>query len=134
MTTSTYLDSVLRILPAVQARNITDLLRELQAKGEVRDADEYKRKLQELATLVNDTDPKPSFTQIRGLVWHLISSEAHNIMMRSAQKDLDGIFQQTNEMGEKVEGHHFLLLKNLSADMERGLTDQDCLSLSSKST
>jgi len=125
MTTSTYLDSILRILPAVQVRNITDLLSDFQVKGEIRNADEYRAKLQELSTIVNDREPKPSFKQIRALVWYLISSDGHNLMMRSIQNDLDAIFQQINQVGEKVNDHHFLIMKNLSADMERGLADQE---------
>jgi len=124
MTTSTYLDSVIKILPAVQARNITDLLNDLKATGQVRNADEYQHKLQELSVLVNDTDPKPSFKQIRSLIWHLISSDGHNIMMKAAQADLSAIFQQVDEIGKKVNDHHFLIMKNLAADMERGLADQ----------
>jgi hypothetical protein len=125
MTTSTYLNSVLNILPAVQARNIVDLLNEFQAKGEIKDADEYKAKLEELATAVNDTDPKPSFEHIRGLIWHFTSADAHTMMMRAAQQDLFALFQQASEMGAKVDDHHFLILKNLAADMERGLADQE---------
>lgn len=124
-TTSLYLDSVLRILPAVQARNILDILNEFQANGQIKNADEYNRKLSELATAINDSDPKPSFNHIRGLIWHLISANAHSIMMRSAQKDLEALFSQTSEIGAKVDDHHFLLLKNLLADTERGLADQE---------
>lgn len=124
-TTSTYLNSVLKILPAVQARNILDILNEFQATGAIKSADEYKAKLKELSTAINDSDPKPSFEHIRGLVWHLISADAQTIMMRAAQNDLFALFQQTEEIGAKVDDHHFLILKNLAADMERGLADQE---------
>lgn len=124
-TTSTYLNSVLKILPAVQVRNILDILNEFQASGQIKNAEEYKAKLKELSTAINDSDPKPSFEHIRGLVWHLISADAHTIMMRSAQQDLFALFQQAKEIGSKVNDHHFLILKNLAADMERGLADQE---------
>ena len=73
MGTSKYLNSILRIMPAVQARQITDLLQDLQSKGTVRNAGEYKDKLRELSVIVNDTVPKPSFQQVRSLVWTLCS-------------------------------------------------------------
>jgi len=125
MATNRYLDSVLRILPAIQARQITDLLNDFKATGEVRNADEYQAKLRELAVAINDTNPKPSFKQIRALVWHLATAEAHNIMMKALKNDIESIFLQVDEIGDKVDDHHFLFMKNILADMERGLTDQE---------
>ncbi|MHA2068624.1 MAG: hypothetical protein ACXABY_30035, partial [Candidatus Thorarchaeota archaeon] len=125
MTTSIYLDSVLKVLPAVQARQITDFLNDLKVSGDVRNADEYQQKLMELATLINSTDPKPSFQQIRALVWSLATAEAHNHMMRALKNDIEASFLQVDEIGEKVDDHHFLIMKNLAADMERGLADQE---------
>lgn len=120
-----YLDSVLKILPAVQARQLTDLLSELKISGEVRNADEYEMKLKELASLVNSTEPKPSFSQIRALVWDYVSSDSHNIMMKALQNDIEALFSQVDQIGEKTDDHHFLVMKNLFADMERGLDDQE---------
>lgn len=120
-----YLDSVLKILPAVQARQLTDLLNELKVSGEVRNADEYEMKLKELASLVNSTDPKSSFSQIRALVWDYATSDAHNTMMKALQNDIEALFNQVDEIGTKTNDHHFLMMKNLFADMERGIDDQE---------
>jgi hypothetical protein len=125
MTTSAYLDSVVKILPAVQARNIVDLLNELKVSGEIRNADEYSKKLKELSVLVNDTNPKPSFKQIRSIMWHLTNADSHNMMLKAAQLDLSAAYQQVDEIGIKVDDHHFLIMENLCADMERGLVDQE---------
>jgi len=125
MTTSAYLDSVVKILPAVQARNIVDLLNELKVTGEIRNADEYSKKLKELSVLVNDTDPKPSFKQIRAMMWYLTNADSHNMMLKAAQQDLSAAYQQVDEIGSKVDDHHFLIMENLCADMERGLMDQE---------
>ena len=125
MTTSAYLDSVVKILPAVQARNIVDLLNSLKVEGEIRTADEYTQKLQELSVLVNDTDPKPSFKQIRAIMWHLTNADSHNAMTKAVQLDLSAAYQQVDEIGIKVDDHHFLIMENLCADMERGLMDQE---------
>jgi hypothetical protein len=112
-------------MPAVQARQITDLLNDLKASGEVRDAEEYQFRLQELATLINDKAPKPSFQQIRALIWQLTSSDAHNTMMKAAKNDVEALFQQVDEIGGKVDDHHLLVMKNLAADLERALADQE---------
>jgi len=125
MGTSKYLNSVLRVMPAVQARQISELLQDLQSKGTVRNAGEYKEKLQELSTTVNDTNPKPSFKQVRALVWNLCSSDAHNAMMQSFKNDLEAAFLQVDEIGSKLDEHHELLMKNMIADLERGLNEQE---------
>jgi len=127
MTTSKYLDSILKILPAVQAKQITNLLEEFKATGAVKNAQEYQRKLNELAILINDVNPKPSFQAIQGLAWHLIGSEAHNVMMRSLKNDIEASFMQVDEMGKKTDDHHNLVLKNMISDLERGLDHQNNL-------
>ena len=125
MGTSKYLNSVLKVMPAVQARQVADLLKDLQSKGTVRNAGEYKDKLRELSLVVNATVPQPSFTQVRALVWALCSSDAHNIMMKSFKNDLEAAFLQVDEIGEKLDDHHELLMKNMIADLERGLNEQE---------
>ena len=127
MTTSRYLDSRLKILPAVQARNIADLLSQLQSEGQIKNASEYQAKLQELSTLINDTVPKPFFTQIRAKIWELISSDGHNIMMDTLKRDLLALYEQVEEIGNKINDHHFLMMKNLATDLERGLLEQESI-------
>lgn len=112
-------------MPAVQARQIADLLQDLQSKGVVRNAGEYKDKLRELSVIVNDTVPQPSFQQIRALVWSLCSSDAHNAMMQAFKNDIEAAFLQVDEIGEKLNDHHELLMKNMISDLERALDEQD---------
>jgi len=111
-------------MPAVQARQISELLQDLQVKGTVRNAGEYKDKLQELSLIVNNTVPKPSFQQVRALVWSLCSSDSHNAMMQAFKNDLEAAFLQVDEIGEKLDDHHELLMKNMIADLERNLDEQ----------
>lgn len=125
MATSKYLDSVLKVMPAIQARQIADLLNKLRVSGEVRNAEEYSDKLTELSTLINDQNPIPSFKQIASGMWYLCESTTHNIMMDALKNDLEALFMQIDEIGNKVNDHHFLVMKNLAADLERGLADQE---------
>lgn len=125
MATSNYLNSILKIMPAIQARQIADLLSKLKVSGEVRNAEEYAAKLQELSTLINDQNPIPSFNQISSGIWYVCESAAHNAMMTALKNDLEALFLQVDEIGMKVNDHHFLVMKNLAADLERGLADQE---------
>jgi len=112
-------------MPAVQARQLADLLQDLQSKGTVRNAEEYKTKLQELSVIVNDAVPQPSFEQVRALVWNLCSSDAHNAMMQAFKNDLEAAFLQVDEIGEKLDDHNELLMKNMMSDLERALDEQE---------
>lgn len=112
-------------MPAVQARQIANLLQDFQAIGVVRNQDEYRQKLQELSIIVNSAVPKPSFEQVRALMWNLCSSDGHNVMMRSFKNDIEAAFLQVDEIGAKLDEHNELLMKNIIADLERGLAEQE---------
>lgn len=119
-----YLNSILGVLSAVQARQISELLQGLQASGAVRNKEEYSSKLAELSSLLNGAIPQPSFSPIRSVSWDLCSSDAHNLMTQAIKNDIEAAFIQINEMGEKLEDHHLLFIDNLLADLERGLQRQ----------
>lgn len=120
-----YLSSVMKILPATQARQIADMLQELRAKGEIRDTEDYQNALSELASLVNARDPKPTFEQIRAMIWGLCKSDAHNAMMRATKNDLEAIFLQTDEIGRRLDDQHSYMMRSLIADLEKVLQDQE---------
>lgn len=125
MTTSKYLDSVLQVMPATQAKQISDLLTDLKNAGEIRNAEEYNSKLEELSTLINDSEPVPLFKQIPAGIWFSCSSDQHNYMMEYAKNDLNSLYEQIDEIGSKIEDHHFLVMKTLVHDLEKGLADQE---------
>jgi hypothetical protein len=125
MSTTKYLSSILKILPAVQARQISELLQSLQVSGRIRNATEYEAKLQELSSLINSSSPQPTFEQIRALVWSLCSSGTHNTMMTAVKNDIEAAFLQVDEIGEKLEDHHILFIQNMLADLERNITEQE---------
>jgi hypothetical protein len=120
-----YLNSILSVLSAVQARQLSELIQGLQVSGTVRNKDEYSKTLAELSQRINDKDPRPSFSPLYSKVWSLCSSDAHNLMMTAAKNDLEAIFIQTNEIGDKLEDHHLLFLKNTLADLNRSLLTQE---------
>ena len=125
MAISNYLDSILKVMPAIQAKQISNLLNKLRVSGEIRNPEEYSAKLQELSTLINDRNPIPSFNQILAGIWYTCESAAHNAMMEALKNDLEALFLQVDEIGNKVNDHHFLFMKNLIADLEKGLSDQE---------
>jgi len=120
-----FLPSVMRVLPAVQARQIKELLQDFQAKGQVKNAEEYTAALRELSTLINADVPKPSFQRILSLVWHLCRSDAHSEMMKAVQNDIEAAFLQVDEIGNKLNDHHFLMMKGIISDVEKTLAEQE---------
>lgn len=125
MGTSKHIDQIMRILPAVQARQLKELLSDLQVSGQIRDANEYKNKLKELASLINSQTPVPSFKLLLAKSWLLCSSLAHNIMMKAASNDIEAIFIQADELGTKLDEHHVLFMENLISDLENNLNEQE---------
>lgn len=122
---SRYLKSIMRTMPVVQSRQIAELLDDLRAKGEVRDAEEYKQALSDLSKLVNAEDPIPSFEQIKALVWNLCSSDAHNSMMKAATNDIEAVFLQTDEIGQRLEDQHTLVMKSMLKELEHVVNEQE---------
>jgi hypothetical protein len=115
----------MKVLPVVQARQISDLLQDLQAKGELRDAQDYKKALAKLIGLVNAKDPKPMYKQLRAIIWGLVRSDVHNTMMQAAKNDLEAVFLQVDEIGRRLDDHHFYIMKGLISDLEKALQDQE---------
>jgi hypothetical protein len=122
-----FLNSLLDTLPAIQAKQISELLQDLQQAGSVRNADEYEANLQELSAAINDTSPIPSFSQIRALSWNLCSSDAHNIMSQAMKNDLEAAFLQVDSLGTKLSDHSVLFTNGLLSDLERSLNNQEGL-------
>ena len=38
---------------------------------------------------------------------------------------MEAIFSQVSEIGDKINDHHFLVMKNFANDLEKGLADQE---------
>lgn len=115
----------MKVLPVVQARQISDLLQGLQAAGELRDSQDYKTALAKLVKLVNAENPKPMYQQLRAVIWSLVKSDAHNTMMQAAKNDIEAVFLQTDEIGRRLDDHHFYLMQGLISDLEKALQDQE---------
>lgn len=120
-----YLKSIMKIMPVVQARQLTQLLDDLRATGEVRDAEEYENALRKLSKLVNAENPVPSFRQIKALVWQLCSSDAHNVMMQATKNDIEAVFVQTDEVGRRLDDQHFLMMKSVLSELEHAVAEQE---------
>ena len=115
----------MKVLPVVQARQISDLLQDLKAKGELRDVQDYQRALADLVQLVNAENPKPMYQQLRAVIWGLVRSDVHNTMMTAAKNDIEAVFLQADEIGRRLDDHHFYLMQGLISDLEKVLQDQE---------
>lgn len=120
-----YLKSIMKTMPIIQSRQIVDMLNELRAKGEVRNAEEYEQALLDLSNLVNAENPIPSFNQIKAMVWQFCSSDAHNFMMRAATNDLEAVFSQTDEINQRIEDQHTLIMQSMLTELEKVISEQE---------
>lgn len=120
-----YLKSIMRTMPVTQSRQIVQLLDDLRATGEVRNAQEYEDALRSLSNLVNADDPSPTFTQILAIAWQLCSSDAHNVMMTAAKADIEAVFIQTDEMRQRLLDQHSLVMKSIVAELEHIIREQE---------
>ena len=120
-----YLKSIMSTLPAIQFRQVKDLLEDFKAKGKIRNTKEYTAALNELTLLVNADVPKPSFKRLFALVWHLCRSDSYSEMLGAAKNDIEAAFLQTDEIGKKLDDHHFLMMKGTISDLERVLSEQE---------
>jgi hypothetical protein len=125
MGTSKYLDSVLRVLPAIQAKQIFDLLTKLQVSGQIKNSSEYQNKLTELTALINSSLPAPSFNRIKAIVWNLCSSDLQNTMLLSARNDIEALFVQTDEIGQKLSDHNILFMEGVISDLAKVINEQE---------
>jgi len=125
MSSSPYLDTILDVMPAIQAKQITDTLSRMQKAGQIRNVDEYSIQLKELAAKINSTVPKPSFSLIPAEVWSTCCSESHNLMTNTMKDDIEAIFLQLDSMGKKLDEHHQLFMKSLLNDLELAISNQE---------
>lgn len=122
---SDFLNSILKTLPAVQAKQISNLLTKLQIAGEIKNTEEYSAKLQELSALINDSNPIPSFNYIPASIWASCSSQAHNYMMTLLKNDIEALYLQLNEMGQKIDDNNNLILKSIANDLLKNIETQE---------
>jgi hypothetical protein len=115
----------MKTMPVIQSRQIVDMLNSLRAKGEVRNATEYQQALLDLSNLVNAENPVPSFEQIKAIAWYLASSDAHNIMMQSATNDIEALFAQTDEINQRIEDQHVLIMRSMMSELEKVISEQE---------
>lgn len=120
-----YLKSIMKTMPIVQSRQIVDMLNELRAKGEVRNAEEYEQALLDLSNLVNAENPIPSFNQIKAMVWQFCSSDAHNFMMQAAANDIEAVFSQTDEINQRIEDQHTLIMQSMLTELDKVISEQE---------
>jgi hypothetical protein len=126
MAGSSYLGTLLKILPAEQTRQIVELLNELQNSGSISNPQEFNDKLKKLTSVVNKEGRiLPTFELHYALPLQVCRSSLHNGMLRSAKNDIQSAFLQTNEIGEKLEDHNALFIQNLIKDLEQSVSHQE---------
>jgi hypothetical protein len=111
-------------MPAIQARQIRELLEDFKESGRVKNAEEYTKTLTELSTLINADTPEPSFRRILALIWHLCRSVSYNEMMRAIKNDVEAAYFQVDEIGQRLNDHHSFMMKSIISDLEKTIDEQ----------
>ena len=78
-----YLDKFKSTIPAVQGRQIFQLLNGMKDAGNIRSVNEYNQKLQELSEHLRGTSPQPLSKFFTAFVGNLIDSDRFNAMVKA---------------------------------------------------
>jgi len=125
MAGSSYLSTLLNILPAVQTRQIMDILAGLQNSGGVLTPKEFEDKLKELTAVVNKENRiLPTFELSLALPRELCRSSIYNGMLTRAKNDINSAFLQLDEIGSKLEDHNILFVDSMIRDLDYSVDRQ----------
>lgn len=126
MAGSSYLNTLLKTLPAEQSRQIIEILNGLQNSGGILSPDDFNQKLKELTSVVNkDGRILPTIQLLLSFPMQLCRSSIHNTMLTSAKNDIQSAFLQTDEIGMKLEDHNVLFIDNMIRDLEASVSHQE---------
>jgi len=118
-----YLDKFRSTMPAVQGKQIIQMLGALKDAGTIRSIPEYNAKLQELSQYLRSTNPQPFFKFFQAQVGDIITSDKFNAMIQAARLDLEAAFGEANTIAEVLELHENLFKLTVLKALEQNLDD-----------
>jgi len=125
-----YLDKFKSTIPAVQGRQIFQLLNGMKDAGNIRSVNEYNQKLQELSEHLRGTSPQPLSKFFTAFVGNLIDSDRFNAMVKAIGFDLETIFQEADNIATVLDLHKSLYKLTVLTALEKGVDDlEDLISL-----
>lgn len=118
-----YLDKFRSTMPAIQGKQIIQLLSAMKDSGSLRTIAEYNAKLQELSQYLRSTNPQPFFKFFEAKIGDVIASDTFNAMVKSAQLDLEAAFNEAETIAQVLELHKQLFKLTVLKSMEQSLDD-----------
>ena len=120
---SKYLDKFRSTMPAIQGKQILQLLNGMKDSGAITTVGEYNTRLQELSEHLRSTDPAPIFSFLRAKVGDVISSDMFNAMVSAAQFDLEAAFQEADQIATVLDLHKTLYKLTILKGLDKAIRD-----------
>lgn len=118
-----YLDEFISVIPAIQGKQILEILNTARDVGEVRTLDEFQARLQELTETLQGTDPQPTFELIKAVIGKPIRGDAFNLQITSAINDLETAFKEIQNVAEVLQIHKTLINENILNNLKFAIND-----------
>jgi len=120
-----YLNEFASIVPAIQGKQILELLNSEKDSGEIRTLSEYQTRLQELTAILKNTDPQPTYKLYPAIVGKPIRSDAFNLMLTLLLNDLETSFKEIQNIAEVLQIHKTLINENILNNLKFAINDLD---------
>lgn len=120
---SKYLDKFKSTMPAVQGKQVLQLLNGMKDRGTITSVAEYNAKLQELTEHLKGTNPQPIFNFFKAEVGEAIGSDTFNAMVDATTFDLEAVFQEANNIATVLDLHKTLYKLTVLKALEKAVKD-----------
>jgi hypothetical protein len=108
-----YLDKFVSTIPAVQGKQITEILNTKKDRGEIRTIKEYSKEADRLFEVLTASDPLPTLKLFLGEKDKSIFSETFNFMMERVIDDLTTVFQEAKNIADVATLHRRLIIETI---------------------
>jgi hypothetical protein len=116
-----YLDKFNSTMPAVQGKQVLQLLNGMKDRGTITSVEEYNTQLQQLTEHLKSTNPQPIFKFFEGKVGDSIDSDTFNAMVDATAFDLEAAFQEADNVADVLELHKALYKITVLKTLEKAV-------------
>jgi hypothetical protein len=110
-------------MPAVQGKQVLQLLNGMKDRGTITSVAEYNAKLQQLTEHLKGTNPQPIFKFFEAEVGEAIDSGRFNAMIEAATFDLEAAFQEADNIATVLDLHKTLYKLTVLKALEKAVKD-----------
>jgi len=110
-------------MPAVQGKQVLQLLNGMKDSGAITSVAEYNNKLQQLTEHLRGTDPSPIFNFFKAKAGDPISSDMFNAMVSAATFDLEAAFEEADNIASVLDLHKSLYKLTVLKSLEKAINE-----------